>query len=369
MCSSLMRRKRVCRTKKLPVWVLFLVALLGSMTVKPALAAFTECPSIGQAATCDILITINPDGSVSFETDPNVPPYDGSDDTLVGVVNNSGATVYGVYLAGPGIFGFDGDGICTFPGGPPCGSTGYEGPGTTFTVVDANTGIVNFTNGLANNATLYFSLEGAPQGVQLAKTITIDPGHGTISCPQGRTGATGITKFPKSNPPPGKQLEYKLAFSIALQLQSALQGAGYQVTLTKTQEAACPSYAERTETANDAHSNIFLSVHLDGNENSGYNGTSALFNSSKSSAQQLASLIVAQTASILGRTNHGPVPRNDLAVLKPTASYMTAALAEIATITNSSDDAFMHKPTSTASQPALSRTALVPSLVSESEGI
>lgn len=298
---------------------------------------FTQCPPIGLSPSCAVLIVINPNGSLKELTDPSVPPFDGVEDTLVGVLNNSGATVFGISLSGPDIFDFDGDGAG--PGGT------YAGPGTSFTVSDVNSGVVNFTNGLNDKQSLWFSLEGSPAQVQLTATVTLDPGHGTVHCPQGRTGATGPTNYPASNPPPGHLFEYILAFNMATEAQTTLTGLGYQVTMTKTTLTACPTYAERTSIANKAHSNLFVSIHLDGEVNQSRHGSSALYNDSKSSAQTLAQFLVNQVSSSIGVTNNGIVVRDDLAVLKGTMSRMTAALAEVATLSNvGGDEDIVHNP-------------------------
>lgn len=237
----------------------------------------------------------------------------------------------------PTFFGFDGDGA---------GAGGsYAGPGTSFTVSDANTGIVNFDNGLNDKASLWFSLEGAPSQVKLASTVTLDPGHGTLNCPSGRTGATGPTNFPATNPPPGHLLEYVLAFNMATEAQAKLSSLGYTVTMTKTTLAACPTYSERTSMANKAHSNIFVSIHLDGLADQTANGGSALYNSNKSSAQTLAQFLVNSVSSGIGVANNGAKVRNDLAVLKATMSRMTASLAEVATLSNvGGDETVVHNP-------------------------
>src|SRR5258708_5614499 len=86
------------------------VLFAGVSLSVPAYALFTQCPPIGLSAGCAFLITINPDGSLTFQSDPSIPPFDGVEDELIGVLNRSGATVYGISLSGPGIFGFDGDG-------------------------------------------------------------------------------------------------------------------------------------------------------------------------------------------------------------------------------------------------------------------
>lgn len=316
------------------LWVLLSFAASSFAQSPP----FLQCPPIGLSSSCAVLIVINPNGSLRFLTDPSVPPFDGVEDTLVGVQNNSGATVFGISITGPGIFDFDGDGA---------GSGGsYEGPNTSFTLKDSNSGIVNFTgNGLANNQGLWFSLEGAPSQVRLTSSVTIDPGHGTINCPKGRTGATGPTNY--TTPPVGHLQEYVLTMSVGLQLQASLSAAGYQVTMTKTNVAACPTYAERTSIANKAHSNMFVSIHFDGVSNPTVNGTSVLYPSQKTSAQQLASFIVNQIAYNLGVSNKGVIIRNDLAVLRATMSHMTSVLAEVATISNvGGDEDKMHNPAS-----------------------
>jgi hypothetical protein len=133
---------------------------------------FTECPAIGASPSCEILLVVNADNTVSVEGDPSVGPFDGSDDTLVGIINDSTTAVKAITVSGPGsdLSGFDGDGICsgdygTWTGstGCPYGSTGYEGPGTSF-VTDSSlpdSAEVDFTGGLALGKSAYFSLEGA----------------------------------------------------------------------------------------------------------------------------------------------------------------------------------------------------------------
>ena len=127
---------------------------------------------------------VNPDQSISVLGDSAVGPYDGADDTLVGIVNNSSTAITAITVSGPGsgLAGFDGDGICTYAAGSANGSGfagdsycssaqmagtdpgDYAGPGTSFTL-DPNSQDdveVDFTgNGLAAGNSTYFSLEGA----------------------------------------------------------------------------------------------------------------------------------------------------------------------------------------------------------------
>jgi len=139
---------------------------------------YTQCPAIGASPSCEILLVVNPDGSVSVDGDPSVGPFDGGDDTLVGIVNDSNIDVKAVTVSGPGsgLSEFDGDGICsgdygTWNGssGCPYGPTGYEGPGTSFVTSPSlpDSAEVDFTGGLAPGASRYFSLEGALTSAQL----------------------------------------------------------------------------------------------------------------------------------------------------------------------------------------------------------
>jgi len=81
-----------------------------------------QCASalpLGSATGCGVLITVNADGTVSVTAEGNGNPYDGVEDTLVGIQNNSDATVTSITLTGSnnsvGIFAFDGDGPCGYP--------------------------------------------------------------------------------------------------------------------------------------------------------------------------------------------------------------------------------------------------------------
>lgn len=137
---------------------------------------FTQCPAVGSSPSCGILIVVNPDGSTTVLGDPAVGPYDGGDDTLVGVQNNLGSPVTGLKLSSTlGIFDLDGDGICSGfspgPAGCPFGPTGYEGPGTTFSSTSSTVGNVLFTGGLPPGATAYFGLESVVQAAQLLASV------------------------------------------------------------------------------------------------------------------------------------------------------------------------------------------------------
>jgi hypothetical protein len=201
----------------------------GTSTTAP----FNECPQIGYDASCGILIVIgnngqqilqDPNNAVSGVTNPSPGsqvPYDQGDDTLVGVVNESSKPVYALQLSGEStgtpLFGFDGDGICTYglngsdtnggaaggtgafplPAGDLGGYTGdnyctpsqlaggagptgadpngsdYEGPDNTFSNISADTasGDVNFTSPINPGGSSYFSLEESLASADVAVTF------------------------------------------------------------------------------------------------------------------------------------------------------------------------------------------------------
>jgi hypothetical protein len=150
------------------------VAAAVALLAIPAQQATAQCPAVGLAPTCNIIITLGPSGATVVVDSPT--PYDGVEDVTVGVINNSGATLPSIALSGPGIFGFDGDGLCTVIAGG-CSypnPTGYEGPITTFSVTDFDNGVVNFVGGLPNGQSTYFSLEGDPSvagGIIVGTTV------------------------------------------------------------------------------------------------------------------------------------------------------------------------------------------------------
>jgi uncharacterized repeat protein (TIGR01451 family)/fimbrial isopeptide formation D2 family protein len=135
---------------------------------------------------CTILITLNANGSI-VTTHPNpATSFDsGVDDNLIGVINNTSQTITGLQLSSATIpiFAFDNDGVCAGPPGYTFSALGpnpncaiatdphtYGPAGINFTVINANTGIVNFGNGgIAPNSNSFFSLEGG----NLTKIVVI----------------------------------------------------------------------------------------------------------------------------------------------------------------------------------------------------
>jgi hypothetical protein len=113
---------------------------------------------VGNATDCNLLIVFGPGGAITT-TGTMAGTYETIDDSLIGVVNNSGQTLSSFTLSGPGDpFAFDIDGIdvyvcvpsdCSSPGSSipnnSDDSTGYGGPLAFFTNIssDQTSGTVN----------------------------------------------------------------------------------------------------------------------------------------------------------------------------------------------------------------------------------
>ena len=184
---------------------LFLVlAGMGSGANLWAAASVDPCTQalpVGSATGCGALITVTAvDGNgnaiaftVTIPNNGNGPgngnPYDGDDDTLVGIVNSSGGILTSITLNSTdtsfgGIFGFDQDGPCGYGGLTANCFNGaearvdpgdYQGPNNTFTIPTGTscasfgtcytTGTVTFISAIPVGGSTWFALEGLPQSV------------------------------------------------------------------------------------------------------------------------------------------------------------------------------------------------------------
>jgi hypothetical protein len=92
-------------------------ALLTGASAYAGPISFTECPPVGNDTTgCEFLITVtsvdsggNATGFTVAVSSPDLGPFDGADDTLVGVLNATTSTLNALSISSPlDIFGFDG---------------------------------------------------------------------------------------------------------------------------------------------------------------------------------------------------------------------------------------------------------------------
>ena len=195
---------------------------------RPALAAvlFPQCPPVGIDTGCAVLIQFNADGSRVTLYDPSQLPFDGVEDTLVGVQNNSSSAVSSLALSGAGIFGFDSDGLCAphpptpTPAGCPYGPTGYEGRGSStsvastapgggdsFTITNVNNGTVHFSPAIPSGGSAYFSLEGTTASISVATKVIVNPPAQTL--PVGSTVCVTATVTDQAGMPmPGVTVKF-----------------------------------------------------------------------------------------------------------------------------------------------------------------
>ena len=81
-------------------------------------ALYAQCPPVYHDTGCQFLVTVT-NGGETISEDPAQGPYEGSDDALVGVQNNSSSPISSIHLSAENeLFGFESDGICS-PGGAP----------------------------------------------------------------------------------------------------------------------------------------------------------------------------------------------------------------------------------------------------------
>ncbi len=148
-------------------------------------------PKAGQSTNgAAVVITLTDSGATLQNLSSQT--YDGSDDVEVGLINSSSTTQTSFTLSGSGngggLFAFDGDGIGNgnyldantgLPTvGNPSDTTGYAGPGVTYSNITSNrtSGQVDFS--LAPGASTYFSLESSPDSISQGGGISIGGGGG-----------------------------------------------------------------------------------------------------------------------------------------------------------------------------------------------
>ena len=186
-------------------WFLLCSAVLVLMLFT-APARADVCSTAFPVQSCGVTITITgASGHLTATIAKTGGPYDGVEDQLVGITNNSSVAVGAIILnapasSGESLFQFDGDGPCVFFGTSGCNPTDpfdYEGPNNTFLGIssDFTTGKVLFTaptRGGTAGVSTWFALENTPTTVVAigenkaltAGSTTIFP-FGPFTCSEG----------------------------------------------------------------------------------------------------------------------------------------------------------------------------------------
>lgn len=240
-------------------------ALASPLATATPTAPFTECPPVGADTSCALLVQVT-DSGVTILQDVSQGPYDGIEDTLIGVLNQSSEDLGHLSLgSNTDLFGFDGDGICfyNFDPGCPFGPTGYEGPGTSFTEIsaDASGGVVNFNPPIPPGGSRYFSLEealsaqtvvsGGPSPVEQGGAPNRSERHTTCSKAHPVNCATGVFwhEFTDAQVPGrGVPLEFTRTYSSLNAGEDGPLGFGwsdsYAMSLSIDSETGAPTVHE-----------------------------------------------------------------------------------------------------------------------------
>jgi hypothetical protein len=262
--------------------------------VNAAPPMFTQCPPVDLNNGCQFLITIA-NGTEVATQDPNQGPYEGAEDALIGVQNNSSSPVSQLPLAVPGsdLFGFDEDGLCDpgstpvpsgcvpqagapatdcqnqgsqnlncsfpAPAGEPAGYTepgasgswfsqnGYEGPTSWFSNVsaDLSSGVVHFSPALQPGQSTYFSLEEPPVGTNIGVGGTAPSSPG-LSPPTVKGTGASFSAFVNPN---GQATTGYFQYGLDLKY-SKFGGSGPDYTNSTAKQALAADFNDHLLSAN-----------------------------------------------------------------------------------------------------------------------
>jgi N-acetylmuramoyl-L-alanine amidase len=172
------------------------------------------------------------------------------------------------------------------------------------------------------------------KNVLKGKTIVVDPGHGGSD--PGAIGKSGLA-------------EKDVTLAISTELRRLLEEKKADVILTRTtdrdvhsrQASDVQELQARVNVANKARADVFVSVHIDSYVDSTAKGTTTYFAPQSARGELLASKLqqsLVEQISLLDRGSR----ENNFYVLKHAA--MPAVLAEIAFISNPSEEAKLRQP-------------------------
>lgn len=180
------------------------------------------------------------------------------------------------------------------------------------------------------------------------KVVVIDPGHASVTSFEKELRAPGSTIM-KIKEPGGAQgintktPEYVVNMEVAVRLRSLLQGKGYTVIMTKTQNSQMLGNIVRAGVGNKANADLVIRIHADSNNNSSVNGasmlvptdtknTDAIYIKSKKYGQIVFNTLIRD----VGMNNGGVVERSDMTGFN--WSKVPVILVEMGFQSNASED-------------------------------
>lgn len=197
----------------------------------------------------------------------------------------------------------------------------------TATGSNGNTGIVYSSDSTITQAPADFTISAAAKKALKGKVITLDAGHGGTD-----VGAIGHLN--------GKEYyEKNITLSIVKPLAELLHQAGAKVILTRNSDVnvnkpysdSVSELQARCDIANNAHSDIFVCIHIDSFKNGSVDGTTAYYYPKTSKDMLLARMIHQANMNDLSMPDRGIVS-NHLYVNLHT--NMPSVLVELGYISN-----------------------------------
>ncbi len=186
-----------------------------------------------------------------------------------------------------------------------------------------------------------------------ACTIVIDPGHASktdLSKEQNAPGSS-VMKVKESGGAEGifsHTPEYALNMKVALKLKSLLDGKGYRVVMTKTDNSLMLGNVERAKIGNRENAALVIRIHADSNEDQSMNGASILVpakinwntNSIADKSSRYGRIILATLTNNVGMTDRGVVVRKDLTGFN--WSEVPVVLVEMGFLSNTREDKLLN---------------------------
>ncbi len=186
----------------------------------------------------------------------------------------------------------------------------------------------------AKSPSLYGSDKGTAVSGLKGKIITIDPGHGGSD--SGAVGPSGYT-------------EKEATLAISQDLASILRKSGADVIMTRDTDvdvygphaSATNELQARVDVGNNAHSDIFVSIHCNAFSSPAAHGTQTFYYGGSANGTRLARNIQQEMILTNGLYDRG-ISTCNFYVVKH--SYMPAVLIETAFITNYNEEELLSDP-------------------------